>query len=247
MKAGSPADEPLGEGLQPTGPGLADQSAVAAHTLRAKRRAVAWIPATQEATPTVYVVDDSPALRKSLRWLIKSAGLTAETYGSAREFLDAYDPTKPGCLVLDVRLQQMSGLDLQAELAARRVPTPIIIITAYGDVPTAVRALRGGAVDYIQKPFSDQLLLDRIWQAIERDREARRTEAIRAEVAQRLARLTPREREVMGGLVAGMTSREIAADLRLSVRTVEAHRAQVLAKMEVDSGTKLVRLVLSNR
>ena len=250
MKAGSPPDEPpLGEGHQPTGPGpLADQSAVAAHTLRAKRRAVAWIPATQEATPTVYVVDDSPALRKSLRWLIKSAGLTAETYGSAREFLDAYDPTKPGCLVLDVRLQQqMSGLDLQAELAARRVPTPIIIITAYGDVPTAVRALRGGAVDYIQKPFSDQLLLDRIWQAIERDREARRTEAIRAEVAQRLARLTPREREVMGGLVAGMTSREIAADLRLSVRTVEAHRAQVLAKMEVDSGTKLVRLVLSNR
>ena len=253
MKAGSPADEPLGEGLQPTGPGLADQSAVAAHTLRAKRRAVALIPATQEvrptaqeARPTVYVVDDSPALRKSLRWLIKSAGLTAETYGSAREFLDAYDPTKPGCLVLDVRLQQqMSGLDLQAELAARRVPTPIIIITAYGDVPTAVRALRGGAVDYIQKPFSDQLLLDRIWQAIERDREARRTEAIRAEVAQRLARLTPREREVMGGLVAGMTSREIAADLRLSVRTVEAHRAQVLAKMEVDSGTKLVRLVLS--
>ena len=246
MKAGSPPDEPpLGEGHQPTGPGpLADQSAVAAHTLRAKRRAVAWIPATQEATPTVYVVDDSPALRKSLRWLIKSAGLTAETYGSAREFLDAYDPTKPGCLVLDVRLQQMSGLDLQAELAARRVPTPIIIITAYGDVPTAVRALRGGAVDYIQKPFSDQLLLDRIWQAIDRDREARRKEAIRADVSQRLARLTPREREVMDGLVAGKTSKEIAVDLCLSVRTVEAHRAQVLAKMRVDSGTKLVRLVL---
>jgi FixJ family two-component response regulator len=190
------------------------------------------------------VVDDSPALRKSLRWLIKSAGLTAETYASAREFLDAYDSTKPGCLVLDVRLQQMSGLDLQAELAARRVPTPVIIITAYGDVPTAVRALRGGAVDYIQKPFSDQLLLDRIWQAIERDRDARRTETVRATVSQRLARLTPRESEVMRGLIAGKTSKEIAEDLRLSVRTVEAHRAQVLAKMEVDSGTKLVRLVL---
>ncbi|HSV08421.1 MAG TPA: response regulator [Candidatus Binatus sp.] len=190
------------------------------------------------------MVDDSPALRKSLRWLLKSAGLAAETYGSAREFLDAYDPTKPGCLVLDVRLQQMSGLDLQAELTARRVPTPIIIITAYGDVPTAVRALRGGAVDYIQKPFSDQLLLDRIWQAIERDRETRRAEVIRAEVAQRVARLTPREREVMGGLVAGKTSKEIGVELHLSARTVEAHRAQVLAKMEVDSGTKLVRLVL---
>jgi len=248
MKEGSASGEQLGEGVRPTDPRdpgrIADQSA-AACTLRAKRRAVVPIAATQEARPTVYVVDDSPALRKSVRWLIKSAGLTAEIYASAREFLDAYDPTKPGCLVLDVRLQQMSGLDLQAELAARRAPTPIIFITAYGDVATAVRALRGGAVDYIQKPFSDQLLLDRVWQAIERDRDARRREAIRAEVAQRLARLTPREREVMRGLVAGMTSREIAADLCLSVRTVEAHRAQVLAKMQVDSGTKLVRLVLS--
>src|SRR2546422_10077852 len=245
MKAESAGDEPLGEALQPTGPGrLADQSTVAARTLRAKTRAVGSISATQEPRPTVYVVDDSPALRKSLRWLIKSAGLTAETYASAREFLEAYDPTKPGCLVLDVRLHQMSGLDLQAELTSRCVPTPIIIITAYGDVPTAVRALRGGAVDYIQKPFSDQLLLDRIWQAIDRDREARRTEAIRADVSQRLARLTPREREVMDGLVAGRTSKEIAVDLCLSVRTVEAHRAQVLAKMRVDSGTKLVRLVL---
>jgi len=245
MKAESAANEPLGEALQPTGPGrLADQSTVAARTLRTKRRAAVSISATQEPRPTVYVVDDSPALRKSLRWLIKSAGLTAETYGSAREFLEAYDPTKPGCLVLDVRLQQMSGLDLQAELAARRVPTPVIIVTAYGDVPTAVRALRAGAVDYIQKPFSDQLLLDRIWQAIERDRETRRAEAIRAEVSQRLAHLTPREREVMDGLLAGKTSKEIAVDLCLSVRTVEAHRAQVLAKMQVDSGTKLVRLVL---
>jgi len=245
MKVESAADEPLGEALQPTGPGrLADQSTVAARTLRTRRRAAVSISATQEPNPIVYVVDDSPALRKSLRWLIKSAGLTAETYGSAREFLEAYDPTKPGCLVLDVRLQQMSGLDLQAELTSRCVPTPIIIITAYGDVPTAVRALRAGAVDYIQKPFSDQLLLDRIWQAIDRDREARRTEAIRADVSQRLARLTPREREVMDGLVAGKTSKEIALDLCLSVRTVESHRGQVLTKMQVDSGTKLVRLVL---
>ena len=246
MKSGAEAAEPLGEGIEPTGTGrLADPPMVT--PLRGKRRATpsrASISATQEPKPTVYVVDDSPALRKSLRWLLKSAGLAAETYGSAREFLDAYDPTKPGCLVLDVRLQQMSGLDLQAELTARRVPTPIIIITAYGDVPTAVRALRGGAVDYIQKPFSDQLLLDRIWQAIERDRETRRAEVIRAEVAQRVARLTPREREVMGGLVAGKTSKEIGVELHLSARTVEAHRAQVLAKMEVDSGTKLVRLVL---
>ena len=244
MKADSATDEPLAESLEPASPGRSpDHGAVA---LRTKTRVLprASVKASQELKPTVYVVDDSPALRKSLRWLIRSAGLTAETFASAREFLESYDSTKPGCLVLDVRLQQMSGLDLQAELAARRVPTPIIIVTAYGDVPTAVRALRGGAVDYIQKPFSDQLLLDRIWQAIERDREARRAEAIRAAVSQRLTRLTPREREVMRGLIAGKTSREIATELHLSARTVEAHRAQVLAKMEVDSGTKLVRLVL---
>jgi FixJ family two-component response regulator len=194
--------------------------------------------------PTVYVVDDSASLRKSIACLIKSAGLAVETFASAKEFLDAYDADRPGCLVLDVRLQHRSGLDLQATLVARNAPTPIIFVTAYGDVPTAVRAMRAGAVDFIQKPFSDQLLLDRIWQAIERDQQTRRVAAVRRQLTDRAAQLTPREREIFDGLVAGQTSREIARALDLSVRTVEAHRARVLVKMEVESVARLVRLVL---
>ena len=208
----------------------------------ASRAPAPSLPALPE--PTVYVVDDSASLRKSLACLIKSAGLAVETFASAKEFLDAYDPERPGCLVLDVRLQHRSGLDLQEALVARNAPTPIIFVTAYGDVPTAVRAMRAGAVVFIQKPFSDQLLLDRIWQAIERDQQTRRVAAVRRQLTDRAAQLTPREREIFDGLVAGQTSREIARALDLSVRTVEAHRARVLVKMEVESVARLVRLVM---
>ena len=222
----------------------------AAPARRRKRpRRAATLPAMAPSLPpppepTVYVVDDSASLRKSLACLIKSAGLAVETFASAKEFLDAYDADRPGCLVLDVRLQHRSGLDLQEALVARNAPTPIIFVTAYGDVPTAVRAMRAGAVDFIQKPFSDQLLLDRIWQAIERDQQARRVTAMRAQLTDRAAQLTPREREIFDGLVAGQTAREIARSLDLSVRTVEAHRARVLIKMEVESVARLVRMVL---
>lgn len=196
--------------------------------------------------PTVFVVDDDPAMRQSLRWLIESVHLAVETFASAQEFLAAYNPERPGCLVLDVRMPGMGGLDLQAELARRQIEIPIIVITGYAEVATAVRALKAGAIDFIEKPFSDQLLLDRIQQAIASDRQARERRAERAAVAARVAQLTPRERDVMQLVVAGSSNREIAAELGLSIKTVEVHRARVMEKMQVDSLAELVRLVLSS-
>jgi two-component system, LuxR family, response regulator FixJ len=198
-----------------------------------------------EHDPTVFVVDDDPAMRQSLRWLIESVNVAVETYATAQDFLAAYDPDRPGCLVLDVRMPGMGGLDLQAELARREIEVPVIIITGYAEVPTAVRALKSGALDFIEKPFSDQLLLDRIQQAIASDRQARVRRHERATLAARVAQLTPREREVMQLVVAGSSNREIAAELGLSVKTVEVHRARVMEKMKVDSLADLVRLVLS--
>jgi two-component system, LuxR family, response regulator FixJ len=198
-----------------------------------------------ETEPIVFVVDDDPAMRQSMRWLIESVNLAVETYATAQDFLAAYDPSRPGCLVLDVRMPGMSGLDLQEELNRRQIYVPIIIITGYAEVPTAVRALKGGALDFIEKPFSDQLLLDRIQQAIASDRQTRERNATRAALAARVAQLTPREREVMQLVVAGSSNREIAAELGLSVKTVEVHRARVMEKMKVDSLAELVRLGLS--
>jgi two-component system, LuxR family, response regulator FixJ len=198
-----------------------------------------------ETDPTVFVVDDDPAMRQSLRWLIESVNVGVETYATAQDFLAAYDPDRPGCLVLDVRMPGMGGLDLQAELARREIEVPVIIITGYAEVPTAVRALKAGALDFIEKPFSDQLLLDRIQQAIASDRQARARRLERAALAARVGQLTPREREVMQLVVAGSSNREIAAELGLSVKTVEVHRARVMEKMKVDSLADLVRLVLS--
>lgn len=194
---------------------------------------------------TVFVVDDDPAMRQSLRWLIESIHLTVETYGTARDFLDDYDPKKPGCLLLDVRMPGMSGLDLQDTLAARNATIPIIVITGYAEVPTAVRALKRGALDFIEKPFSDQHLLDCIQKAIAADQQARQIRAQRADIEVRLAQLTPREREVMYLVVAGRANREIAAELGLSVKTVEVHRARVMEKMKVESLAELIRAVLS--
>ena len=197
--------------------------------------------------PTVFVVDDDQDMRELLRHLVGSVGLTVETSARAQQFLDTYDAGRPGCLVLDVRMPGMSGLDLQEELAARKISLPIIMITGYGDVPTAVCALRAGAVDFVEKPFSRQLLLDRIRHAMEVDRKARRAQAQRAEVAARLARLTPREREVMELVIAGNANKVIAIDLGLCEKTVEVHRARVMRKMEVDCLAELVRLNLPMR
>ena len=200
---------------------------------------------TTEAT--VFVVDDNAGVRKSLRALMESAGLAVETYVSGEEFLAVYDPGRPGCLVLDVRLKHSSGLDLQDEIRRRKVKIPIIILTGHGNVPTSVRALKAGAIDFLQKPAPPNVLLERVRAAIEVDRQARAAVMGRSAVIERLAHLTPREREVMELLVAGKTSKEIAVVLRVSVRTVEGHRRMVLSKTNVSSAAQLVRVVLSVR
>ena len=197
---------------------------------------------TTEAT--VFVVDDNVGVRKSLRSLLESAGLAVETYASGEEFLAACDPERPGCLVLDVRLRHSSGLDLQDDLRRRKVILPIIVLTGHGNVPTSVRALKAGAVDFLQKPAPPKLLLERIRAAIDSDRQARAVTTERAVVMQRLAHLTPRERQVMELLVAGKTSKEVATAMNVSVRTVEGHRRMVLSKMHVSSAAQLVRTVL---
>ena len=196
---------------------------------------------------TVFVVDDNVGVRKSLRALLESAGLQAETYASGEEFLAAYDPQRPGCLVLDVRLRQGSGLDLQDELRRRKALLPIIVLTGYGDVPTSVRALKAGAFDFLQKPAPPALLLERVRAAIDSDRQARAVTTAGAVVLQRLADLTRRTREVMELLIAGETSKEIAMAMDVSVRTVEGHRRIVFSKMHVSSAAQLVRVVLGAR
>ncbi len=196
------------------------------------------------AKGTVFVVDDDPAMRDSLRWLLESVDLEVRTFESAGRFLEGLEPTRPSCLVLDVRMPGLSGLDLQAELVRRDVGIPVIMISGHGDVPVAVRAMRAGAIDFIEKPFSDQLLLDRVRQAIERDQAESASDSRRVQVEGRVAQLTPREREVMNLVVTGRPNRRIAEDLGLSQKTVEIHRARVMAKMEADSLAELVRDVL---
>ena len=193
--------------------------------------------------PTVFVVDDNASVRKSLQALIAATGLAVETYASAAEFLAAYDPTRAGCLVLDVRLRGESGLDLQDELRRRAVTLPVIVMTGYADVPTSVRAFKSGAVDFLRKPVPPQKLLAQIREAVEVDRRARDAAAERATVDDRIAQLTPRERQVMELLAVGRSSKEIATALGLSVRTVEGHRREVLRKMEVDSAVQLARAI----
>jgi FixJ family two-component response regulator len=200
---------------------------------------------TTEAT--VFVVDDNAGVRKSLRALMESAGLAVEAYASGEEFLAAYDSKRPGCLVLDVRLRRSSGLDLQDELRRRKALLPIIVLTGHGNVPTSVRALKAGAIDFLQKPTPPDVLLERVRAAIEVDRHGRAAAADQTAVSDRLARLTGREREVMELLIAGKTSKEIAAALRVSVRTVEGHRRMVFSKANVSSAAQLVRVVLSAR
>lgn len=192
---------------------------------------------------TVFVVDDDSAVRESLRWLIESVGLKVKTFGTAREFLDAYAPEQPGCLVLDVRMPGMSGLELQDRLQERSIHLPVIIVTGYGDVPVAVRAMKNGAIDFIEKPFSDQVLLERVHLAIEQDAAYRRISEKRRNIESRLAALTPREREVMYLVVEGRPSREIAVALGLSCRTVEVHRTHLMDKAQVRSVAELARMV----
>jgi FixJ family two-component response regulator len=194
--------------------------------------------------PTVFVVDDDRAMRESLSWLLDSVGLRVRSYATAADFLAEHDPAQPGCLVLDVRMPGMSGLDLQAELARRGVELPTIVITGHAEVSMAVRAVKAGAIDFIEKPFSDQLLLDRVRQALEIDLEAREVRRRREAARRRLATLTAREREVLNLVVAGKANKEIASALGVSPKTVEVHRAHVMSKMCVDSLAELIRVTL---
>jgi two-component system, LuxR family, response regulator FixJ len=196
-------------------------------------------------TPTVFVVDDNAGVRRSLRSLFESAGLAVETYASSEEFLATYDPAREGCLLLDVRLRSSSGLDLQDELRKRETRLPIIVLTGHGTVPTTIRALKAGAVDFLQKPAPPELLLERVRAAIDNDRQGRASAAEDAVLVERIGHLTAREHEVMELLVTGMTSKEIASALGLSVRTVEGHRRMVLSKTNVSSAAQLVRSVLT--
>lgn len=196
-------------------------------------------PVTQ---PVTYVIDDDKAVRESLRWLIESVGLPVETYGSARDFLSSFKNDHPGCIVLDVRMPEMSGLELQEYLNSRRVQMPVIIITGHGDVPMAVRALKAGATDFIEKPFNDQALLDRIQHALQRHLETAQQRAELDDARRGFAQLTRREQEVLQRVVNGETSKRIAVELGLSIKTIEAHRAKIMHKLHVKSLAELVRV-----
>lgn len=199
-------------------------------------------PASSEAT--VFVVDDDDALRKSLRRMLKSVDLPVETYPNAQAFLEAYDPARPGCLVLDVKMPGLSGLELQEELARLDRRIPVIMISAHGDVEMTVRAMKRGAVDFLKKPYRGKVLLERVRQALALDGRLRVEEAERARAAARLDVLTPREREVMALLVAGKAPKQIAFDLGLSRRTIDVYRGHIMMKLQVDSVVDLVQLSL---
>jgi len=199
---------------------------------------------SSEPTPTIFVVDDDQAMRNSLKWLIESIGMRVKTYGSADEFLSEYFPGRAGCLLLDIRMPGMSGLDLQAHLAREDSRLPVIMITGHGDVAMAVKAMKSRAVDFIEKPFHDEDLLTSIRNALEFDEKQRRLRSQRAEIAVRLAELTPREHEVMIRVTEGRANKEIAAVLGVSTKTVEAHRARVMDKMRAHSLAELVRMAL---
>lgn len=190
----------------------------------------------------VFIVDDDEALRDSLCWLLESAGLRVETHDSANSFLQSYYPGQSGCLLLDVRMPGMNGLELQEQLESRDVRLPVVIMTGHGDVAMAVRALKAGAMDFIEKPFDDELLLTSIRRALAQDAEQRKNRASQAEILARLAHLTRREHQVMELVTIGKANKQIASELNVSAKTVEAHRAHVMEKMQAKSLAELVRM-----
>jgi len=195
-----------------------------------------------QAQPTVFIVDDDAQVRESLKDLIRSVGLRVELFASAQEFLRAQHPDAPTCLVLDVRMPGLSGLDLQKQASEAGLEIPIIFITGHGDIPMTVRAMKAGAIEFLSKPFRDQDLLDAIQQALERSRKAREQQAVTKELRRRFASLTSRQREVMERVVAGLINKETGAELGISEKTVKIQRHQVMEKMGARSLPELVRM-----
>ena len=195
--------------------------------------------------PTVFVVDDEEAVGDSIAMLLRTVGLATRVYRDARVFLQEYRPDQPGCLLLDVRMPRMSGLELQQELVARHVTLPVIFITGHGDVPMAVEAMRAGAMDFIQKPFNDDELIRRVQKALEEDAHERELLQRHEEIERRWGGLTPREREIALRIADGEANKRVAAELDISARTVELHRARILQKMGVRSLAQLVRMVVA--
>ncbi len=196
----------------------------------------------KEAEPIIFVIDDDESIREALKDLLQSVGLLVETFAAAPEFLQSRHPDVPSCLVLDVRMPGLSGLDLQQEMADANIHTPIIFITGHGDIPMTVRAMKAGAVEFLTKPFRDQDLLDAIQQALDRDRAARQERAETAELRSRFDSLTPRETEVFALVVTGLLNKQIALQLGTSEITIKQHRHQVMQKMRADSFADLVRM-----
>src|ERR1039458_4468016 len=196
-----------------------------------------------EITPLVFVVDDDPSVRRAIKRLVGSVGLQVELLESARDFLQAKRPDVPSCLVLDIRLRTTSGLDLQRELTKANIPVPMIFITAHGDIPMTVRAMKAGAVEFLTKPFRDQDLLDAIQIALKKDRARREREAEIAGGRERFESLTAREREVVALVVSGMLNKQIAAELGTAENTVKIHRSRAMGKMQAQSLADLVKMI----
>ena len=195
--------------------------------------------------PLIFIIDDDDEVRSALALLMESVGLQSETYACAAHFLEQFDPSRAGCIILDVRMQGMSGLMLQESLHQHEIHPPIIFITGHGDVPMAVNAIKAGAMDFIQKPFNDQVLLESVHRAIEKDERQRGQAFQDAKIMQKLARLTPREREVIDLVVRGFRNKNIAYELNISQSTVEVHRSRAMEKMEATSLSNLMRIMLA--
>jgi len=196
-----------------------------------------------EPASVVFVVDDHPSVRRAIKRLVESVGLHVEIFGSAQEFLQAKRPDVPSCLILDIRLRGVSGLDFQRQLVEAGIYVPVIFITAHGDIPMSVQAMKAGAVEFLTKPFRDQDLLDAIQVALKRDRARREQEAEIAVLQERYELLTPREREVVAMVVAGMLNKQIAAELGTAENTVKVHRSRAMEKMQAQSLADLVKMI----